>query len=162
MTRSNVPLVMLGVLFAAASAAPAHAQGLGYAIAGPAGFSGFFGSSDAGFHAGGGGEVLVRRIAGAGAEFGIFGNASSALWDKSVNGVFHVPTGGRRLSPFVTGGYTHLSSGEGSFDAWNIGGGIDYWTKDRLCVRVEFRDHVRSDHRGDVHYWALRAGIAFR
>ena len=50
----------------------------------------------------------------------------------------------------------------GSFDAWDIGGGIDYWTKDRLGVRVEFRDHVRSDRRGDVHYWALRAGIAFR
>lgn len=110
MTRSNVPLAMLVVLFAAAWAAPAHAQGLGYAIAGPAGFSGFFGSSDAGFHAGGGGEVLVKRIAGAGAEFGIFGNASSALWVKSVNGVFH----------------------------------------------------VRSDRRGDVHYWALRAGVAFR
>ena len=29
-------------------------------------------------------------------------------------------------------------------------------------LRVEFRDHVRPDSRGTVHYWSLRAGIAFR
>jgi hypothetical protein len=146
-----------------AGAGRVHAQALGYGIAGPAGFSGFFGSSDAGFHAAGGAEVLVKGLAGVGGEIGVFGNSSSALWLKSVNGVFHVPTGGaRRFSPFVTGGYSHLSNGDGSFDAWNVGAGVDLWTKDRVGVRVEFRDHVRSDRRGDVHYWSLRAGVVFR
>jgi len=141
-----------------------EAQGLGYAIAGPAGLSGFFGSSASAVHAAGGGEALVNGRGGVGGEFGVFANSSSALLVFSVNGVLHVSpsTTSRGLSPFVTGGYTHMGSGEGSFGAWNVGGGIDLWTKDRVGLRVEFRDHVRPDFRGAVQYWTIRAGVLFR
>jgi len=115
-------------------------------------------------HAAGGGEALVNGRAGVGGEFGVFANSSSALLVFSVNGVLHVSpsTASRGLSPFVTGGYTHMGSGEGSFGAWNVGGGIDLWTKDRVGLRVEFRDHVRPDFRGAVQYWTIRAGVVFR
>ena len=90
--------------------------------------------------------------------------SGSALLVVSANGVLHFSTSqsARRPSPFVTGGYTHMGSGEGSFGAWNVGAGIDLWAKERVGVRVDFRDHVRPDSRGAVQYWTIRAGIVFR
>ena len=140
------------------------AQSLAYGIAGPAGFSGFFGSSASAVHAAGGGEVLVDGRAGIGAELGVLANSGSVLLVFSANGVFHVSTNQvmRRLSPFVTGGYTSMRNGDGSFGAWNVGAGADLWPKDRVGIRVEFRDHVRPDSRGAIQYWAVRGGVVFR
>ena len=150
------------------TARPAGAQALVYGIAGPAGHAGFFGSSSSpALHAAGGGEVLAGGRVGGGGEFGMLANASGGLFVTSVNGVFHVVPSVRtparnRTSPFVSGGYTRMSSGEGGFDAWNIGGGADVWLKPGVGLRLEFRDHIRPDRRGDVHYWAFRAGVTFR
>jgi hypothetical protein len=149
------------------TAHPAGAQALGYGIAGPAGYVGFFGNSSAlSLHAAGGVEILSGgRVGGAG-EFGMLASPYSGLWVTSANGVFHFVPSARtprnRTSPFVSGGYTRMSSGEGAFDAWNIGGGADVWLKPRVGLRLELRDHIRPDRRGDVHYWAFRAGVVFR
>jgi hypothetical protein len=157
--------VLAGIL---ATARPAGAQGLGYGIAGPAGYSGFFGTSSAlAIHAAGGGEVLVDGRVGGGGEFGLLATTGGGLFATSANAVFHFvpsqPTPVRsRLSPYVSGGYTRLSSGEGGFNAWNAGIGADVWLKPRLGLRAEFRDHIRPDSRGGVHYWALRVGVVFR
>jgi hypothetical protein len=158
---------MVVLAAAIAAARPVQGQALGYAIAGPAGYTGFFNSSSTAVHAAGGGEFLAGGRVGAGGEFGLFVNPGGALWVTSANGVFHftssVPGAVRsRLSPFVTAGYTRMASGEGSFDGWNAGAGADVWLKPRAGLRLEFRDHVRPDSRGDVHYWAFRAGIVFR
>ncbi len=137
---------------------------IGYGIAGPSGISGFFRSSGSSVHAAGGVEALVVGRAGVGGELGVLANSSSALIVVSANGVLHVltPQSASRLSPYVTGGYTHMSSGEGGFGAWNVGGGLDLWLKDRVGMRLEFRDHVRPDSRGAVQYWTVRAGVVFR
>ena len=154
------------LVFALALAAvrTTDAQGLGYGIAGPAGFSGFFGSSASAVHAAGGGEVLVDGRTGIGAELGVLASSGSVLLVFSANGVFHVSTNQatRRLSPFVTGGYTNMRNSDGSFGAWNVGAGADLWRKDRVGIRVEFRDHVRPDSRGAVQYWTVRGGVVFR
>lgn len=157
-------VVLAGMI---AAARPAGAQVLGYAIAGPAGYTGFFNSSSSAVHAAGGAEILAGGRVGAGGEFGLFVNPGGGLWVTSVNGVFHfvpsVPGAVRsRLSPFVTAGYTRMTSGDGGFDGWNAGAGADVWLKPRVALRLEFRDHVRPDRRGEVHYWAFRAGVAFR
>lgn len=157
-------VLVLGAVLYAWPIGVAHAQFLGYGLAGPAGFSGFFGSSASGVHVAGGAEALIRERAGVGGEFGVLANSSSALLVFSANGVLH-PTGkaaSRRNSPFVSGGYTRMGSGEGSFGAWNVGGGLDLWWRERLGFRVEFRDHVRPDRRGTVQYWTIRAGVVFR
>jgi hypothetical protein len=157
----TICLLALGMTLAGHGTA--QAQALGYAIGGPAGISGFFASSASLFHAAGGGEALVKGRAGIGAEFGALGSASSVLLVVSVNGVFHFPSSlPARLSPFVTGGYTYMGSGDGSFSGWNAGGGLDFWAKERLGLRVEFRDHVRPDFRGTVQYWTIRAGVVFK
>jgi len=161
----GVVLASLGlVLVAPGSARAQSVQGLGYGVGGIAGYSGFFGSrAGSAAHVAGGGELLAGGRAGAAGEFG-FLLGTDALSITSVNGVFHAVPVGRDepFSPFVTAGYTHMSSGEGAFDAWNIGGGADVWTSSHRALRLEFRDHVRPDVRGTVHYWSLRAGIAFR
>jgi hypothetical protein len=159
-----VKVVLVLILVAGVAVRTAEAQALGYGIAGPAGFSGFFGSSASGLHAAGGAEVLVGGRAGVAAELGVLANATSALLVFSGNGVFHAlrATTERGPSPFVTGGYTYMRSGEGSFNAWNVGAGLDIWLSDHVGVRLEFRDHVRPDRRGAVQYWTFRAGVSFR
>lgn len=54
------------------------------------------------------------------------------------------------------------AAGAGSFDAVDVGGGADFRVKPRAGLRVEFRNHIRSDTRGSVQYWARRGGIVFR
>ncbi len=165
--RIGIVSTMAALAGILATARPADAQALGYGIAGPAGYSGFFGSSAQAIHAAGGGEVLVGGRVGGGGEFGILANANGGLFLTSANAVVHFvpsqPTPIRsRLSPFITGGYTRFSSGEGAFNGWNAGAGTDVWLKPRVGLRVEFRDHVRSDQRGSVQYRALRVGVVFR
>lgn len=138
-----------------------EAQGIGYGVAGLGGVSGFFLSRTT-LHAAGGGELLFRDRAGVSGEFGFFGTGRPLLMG-SANGVFHVVrAGGNAASPFVTAGWTRMGNGDASFDAWNAGAGVDLWSKERLGLRIEFRDHVRPDFRGTVHYWTFRGGIAFR
>lgn len=146
------------------SARGADAQVLGYGIAGPAGFSGFWGSGSDSMHPAAGGEALVRGIAGVGGEFGAIVGSGSYLFVYSINGVLHVlpARGGHRVSPFITGGYTHMYNRDGGFDAWNAGGGVDVWIRKRAGLRVDFRNHVRPDDRGTVQYWTLRAGVVLR
>jgi hypothetical protein len=148
-------------------AGAAAAQPVGYAVVGPSGYSGFFGSSISAGHVAGGGEFLVGGRAGGGGEFGLIAGTGGGLWVTSANGVFHILPGGPadsdvRVSPFVTGGYTRMSSGDGGFNGWNAGAGADVWLKPHVGLRLEFRDHVRPDSRGTVHYWSFRAGVAFR
>ena len=160
--------VRLGLLAAAlivvADVRAAEAQVIGYAIAGPAGFSGFFGSASSAVHAAAGIEALGWRRIGVGGEVGALRNSGSVLLVTSANGVVHLLASPARrgVSPFVTGGYTRMSNADGSFDAWNVGAGVDLWMLDHFGVRLEFRDHVRPDRRGKVQYWTFRAGVAFK
>jgi hypothetical protein len=108
------------------------------------------------------GLPLAASRVGLGAELGLF----SRLVVVSLNGTLHF--GGTRSSrvlvPFVAGGYTQMGvgDGDGSFPAWNVAAGADYWLTRRYGVRAEFRDHIHPDDRGTVQYWSLRAGIVFR
>jgi len=161
----SAPILLLVSMLIVSSIRAVDAQGLGYGIAGPAGVSGFFRSSLSAVHVAGGGEALVDGRSGVGGECGVLAGSGSALLAVSVNGVHHVVRARTRgLSPFITGGYTFMGAGygEGSFSAWNLGAGVDVWAKDRVGVRIDFRDHVRPDSRGTVQYWTVRAGVVFR
>lgn len=156
MTRRLTPLLLVALL--AAGADDALAQPEAYAIAGPAGVSGFFRAGTS-WHAAGGGEFVLPSRIGVGGEVGIL----SSLIVLSLNGSVHLGRDtSRRVFPYLTGGYTRMSSGEGAFDAWNIGVGANYWTGRHTGVRFELRDHLRPDRRGTVQYWTLRAGLAVR
>src|SRR5215204_6498309 len=166
--RIAIVSMLVAVAGLSSAASPACAQALGYGIAGPGGYTGFFGNSlTPAIHAAGGGEILAGGRVGAAGEFGLLANSDGGLWVSSANGAFHivpsVATPVRsRISPYLTGGYTRFTSGEGGFNGWNLGAGADIWLKPRVGLRLEFRDHVRPDRRGEVQYWAFRAGVVFR
>jgi hypothetical protein len=164
--RGRTRAAWFGVILCGMFAGNVDAQGIGYAVAGAGGVSGFFGSRSSAYHAAGGGEFRFATRAGIGAEGGVFGNSGSLLVMVSANGTFHVSRspGERGPSPFLTGGYTRLGIGygEGAFNTWNLGGGVAIWGNGRSGFRLEFRDHVRPDFRGTVHYWVVRAGVCLR
>jgi hypothetical protein len=55
-----------------------------------------------------------------------------------------------------------MGSGEGNFDLVSVGAGVTCWTGRHVGWRGEFRDQIRPDDRGTVHYWGIRAGIVMR
>lgn len=145
------------------AAAPAFGQGKGhgYVFAAPGGVSGD-GQTSAALHLGAGGEALVHRGLGVGAEIGYLANprllAGAGL--LSVNGSYHFASGqpAAKAVPFITGGYS-LGFRSGVANLVNVGGGVNYWFKDQLGLRVEFRDHL---YASEVHLWSFRFGLAFR
>jgi hypothetical protein len=78
----------------------------------------------------------------------------------SINGSYHLfRSSPRKVKPFVTAGFGGAASGDGSVGLVNFGGGLNYWFRDRLGLRVEVRDQVDTDF--DVHQVSLRVGITF-
>lgn len=112
-----------------------------------------------------GGEVVLGKGIGVGAEIGAAGTrqhfGDSVVGVFSPNGYYHFAHGKDiKFDPFVTGGYT-LIFRSGHANLFNLGGGLNYWFRTRLGGRLEFRDQVHTDG-SSVHYWGVRFGLAFR
>jgi hypothetical protein len=73
---------------------------------------------------------------------------------------FRPRSGEQKLVPFVTGGYT-LFFRSGTANGFNFGGGVNYWFREHLGLRLEFRDNV-STTDATVHWLGFRVGLAFR
>ena len=111
-----------------------------------------------------GGEAVIGKGIGAGAEISALGTrqyfSDSVVGVFSPNGYYHFVHGKDvKVDPFVTGGYTLLFR-SGHANLFNFGGGMNYWFKRHLGLRIEFRDQVHTDGSA-VHYWGIRAGLAF-
>ncbi len=117
-----------------------------------------------------GGEFVIRKVIGVGAEIGaIAGHHSFAAF--SVNGSYHLPVSSLdKVDPFVIGGYTRAAELLGSEgNAVNFGGGLLYWFYRRLGLRLEFRGFIQPGTNGSAQIdnglgriYSFRAGIAFR
>ncbi|MEO8658528.1 MAG: hypothetical protein ABI693_08665 [Bryobacteraceae bacterium] len=147
------------MIFALASVAAAQSSN-GYVFVAPGGVS-CCGHTQSTVHAGGGGEAILWKGLGAGAEVGGMGPTqylSESFGVFSANGYYHLLRGKhRKLDPFVTGGYT-LFFREGAASLGNFGAGVNYWFSKHVGLRTEFRDHVYITD----HYWGFRFGVAFR
>ncbi len=141
----------------------------GYVFFAPGGAS-CCGNTSMTVHFGGGGEAVLWKGIGAGAELGALAFrqdfTDSLVGLLSLNGYYHfVHEKNRKADPFVTAGYS-LMFRSGHANLFNFGGGLNYWLDRRLRLRLEFRDHVRSvgalDLGGDIHYWGVRFGLTFR
>ena len=115
-------------------------------------------------HAGVGGEWVIGKGVGAGAEVGAVGiresYGDSVVGVLSPNGYYHFVHGRDvKVDPFVTGGYT-LMFRYGTANLFNFGAGLNYWVKHSLGFRMEFRDHVTTPGTA-VHYWGVRLGLVF-
>jgi hypothetical protein len=116
-------------------------------------------------HIGGGGEALVCKGLGLGGEVGYL-----APWRSMGDGIgtfspdvsyhFRPRDGERKLVPFITGGYT-LFFRSGTANGFNFGGGVNYWFREHLGLRLEFRDNVSTTYATE-HSLGFRVGLAFR
>ena len=139
---------------------PDRYHGQGYVFVAPGAYVGYS-ETRATMHFGGGGEGLIYKGLGLGAEIGgIWAvQGSDLLAVLSVNGSYHFSRG-RKISPFLTGGYSPIW-GDGSANMVNFGGGVNWWLGERKGIRLEFRDHVYAEgsNRQIVEF---RIGFAFR
>jgi len=115
---------------------------------------------------GGGGERLVAKRMGLGAELGYvapWGEFMEALGVFSLNVSYRLGPRHRerKVEPFVTGGYTLFFPGEGTALGFNFGGGLNYWSSQRLGLRFEVRDQVGLFDQ-PVHVLGFRIGLTFK
>ena len=156
-------LITTALLFSLAPALGFGQQSNGYLFVAPGQLhaSGF---SQTTLQVGLGGEYVIRNSGiGVGGEFSALGptsDFSAAVGVASLNGYYHFArTRGHRLDPFITGGYSVLFR-SGHLNTGNFGGGVNWWFRPHIGLRLEFRDHVHSDG-GAAHWWGVRFGIAF-
>jgi hypothetical protein len=161
---SALLLLLLGWAHTGFPASRADGQehgGQGYVFLAPGAFVGG-GSSVGTAHLGAGGEALIYRGIGAGAEIGYltpWRDFSAGIGVLSLNGSYHFNRA-RKLSPFLTGGYS-LAFRNGHANLFNVGGGMNYWFSDKVGLRLEFRDHINTGYTL-AHYLSSRIGISFR
>jgi hypothetical protein len=128
------------------------------------GFGGLGGSSQATSpHVGGGGEFLIVRGFGVTGEGTYIGSTSrfghNQLGIVSVNLGYHfgARNTSRKAVPFVTGG---LSLGNARAGGGNIGFGLQYWMREQVALRFEFREHIFSSD--SPYHYGFHFGLAFR
>ncbi|MEW6131024.1 MAG: hypothetical protein AB1757_28595 [Acidobacteriota bacterium] len=126
-------------------------------------FAGAGGSSDgvALWQVGGGGDGLMHKGLGIGGELSVIAagdGGSGGVGVASVNLSGHFNRA-NKAQPFITGGAT-VAFSIGAAGGGNVGGGVQYWFKDRVGLRIEARDYIFSSDRYNL--FLVRVGISFR
>ena len=163
--RFSCQAVVLGVLLMqglgmAQNAPSEERKGAGYAFVTPGvqvdGGYGLFGF-------GGGGEGLLKAGFGISADIGYVYYTEGGFKDGFglfSPGVIYQFQRTRKVVPFVSGGYSLAFRGESTSLVY-VGGGFNYWMKDRLGLRFEVRDLVPlPDVRNNL--LQFRIGLLFR
>lgn len=149
-------LVVLGMARTAAAQPASHA----FAYGGPTAL--FESGAPPLANFGGGVDFLAPSGAGGSIEIGRLGLNGMWVNQLSINALYEVPqVRGRRVTPFVSGGYSALFNGDGGAHGLNVGGGANLWVNPRLAVRVEARDHILPGE-GAVQALSFRFGVTFR
>lgn len=159
--------ISTAVLIAAASligfVQPAAAQmkGEGFAYGGPMTvFERGAGTGLASF--GAGGDALAANGGGMSVEFGLLGRGEIWAARVSVDAMYQKPPSAEsRVTPFILGGYTGFLGSGGGAHGINIGGGVNLWTRPRMAIRIEARDHILPSE-GPLHALEFRFGVTFR
>jgi hypothetical protein len=159
----------------APTAAWAQVSGLGYLVGAPVVINNFSLRDDKiAWHAAGGVDLVRGSKWGFGGEVGMMsfpfvsrtsatGGSSMPAYTSvlvSVNVSHHfVPPRAtdRVVHPFVSGGYTFMSGGEG-LPMFNIGGGADWWLSRHAGLRVDIREGLL----GGSSLLAFRIGVVFK
>lgn len=165
MQRAFLIFICLMMLTAGVSAqASREHRGYGYGFAAP-GASIVDGGANATLHLGAGGERLVYKGLGVGGEIGYVGSMTGmgsgfGVGSASASYQFRNATSSGKLDPFITGGYSVGFRGEAT-SGFNVGGGVNYWFKERVGLRMEVRDHIFPEF-SNLNVIGVRVGITFR
>jgi hypothetical protein len=118
------------------------------------------------FNAGGGGQVALGRLTLGGDVTGFFATSSDFTRNAVIASAgpgFHFFNGReRKMDPFITGGVSVLGARGGVAGMVHYGGGVNYWFRERVALRVEFRDHIWLTEGESVHFTGVRVGLTFR
>ena len=116
-------------------------------------------------HFGGGGEFDFYKGIGFAIDVGYMAptrHLGSGIGILSPNGRYAFRrSADSKLVPYVPAGYSLLFPPD-TVNAFNFGGGIDYWFANRYGLKVEFRDHILTDCSYDCHAYQIRTGLSFR
>jgi hypothetical protein len=112
---------------------------------------------------GGGGEALLFKGVGIGADIGYQfprGSGGSGIGIATLNGCYHFVNRQNpgKVVPFVTAGYG-VGFRSGAINLYNYGGGANFWFSRHLGFRAELRDYRTQNYDYAV---SLRFGLAFR
>jgi len=146
--------------------APDRGAGQGSVFFGPGGVSGGS-ATTASVHFGGNAEVLVYKGLAVGPEIGYLApwhSMSDGIGVLSANGSYNFfpRRAEQKAVPFVTGGYT-LFFRSGTANGFNFGGGVNWWFKPKVGLRLEFRDQVwPGRYSNAAHFFEFRVGVALR
>src|SRR5438067_1141473 len=160
---------MWRLIFGLVSLASAPALGFAYQEHSAQGYAYFSpGASSPGntgtMQVGGGGEGLVYKGFGLGGELGYvapWSSFSRGLGVLSADGLYDFNRS-EKLVPFVRSGYT-LFFRSGAVNGINFGGGVNYWFRERVGLRLEVRDQVAIELDGpSSHFYGFRIGLSFR
>lgn len=168
MKRVLLALLLMALLPVWASAQ--QSGSLGYIFAGPAVVprSAFTRWDGRFVHVGGGAEGRITGRFALGGELGVLKPVTNqdavTTTLASVTPAYHfIPKDSKRkFDPFVDGGVS-LLFGRGSGAAIHYGGGVNYWVRRRIGLRLEFRHHLWSPEAGEaIHIVGFRIGLVFR
>ena len=155
-------VILLAVLLPSAAAAQSkERRGQGYVFVAPTSTT----EGGLGLHIGVGGEGLVYKGLGVGGEIGYLGSADGlrdgiGVLSTNISYHFTKATKSRKFAPFVTSGYSMVFRGS-AINSINIGGGANWWFKDRIGLRLELRDQIPFQ-LASFHFFSVRIGLAFR
>jgi hypothetical protein len=158
-------VILLAVLLPFDAAAQSNeSRGQGYFFVAPGSASG----GGLTLHAGGGGEGLVYKGLGVGGEIGYLrldregrDGVGFGVLSPHVSYNFLSASKSGKIVPFVAGGYSLLFVSGGAANAIHFGGGLNWWLKNRVGLRLEIRDQIIPD-APSFHLVGVRIGLSFR
>ena len=155
-----------------------YSKGHGYVFGGAGGQT----YGGAGVHVGFGGEAFFNRFVGVGGEVGYVGGSGRSASDAFVlspNFVarFLAKDSKNKVEPFVTAGYSLFYHGETEYlfglspspfrvhrieNGVNFGAGTNWWLRERMGLRFEFRDYILIRSYESIHFAGAHIGLTFR
>lgn len=126
-------------------------------------------------HVGVGGHLMVYNGLGMNVETGALfhpANMEARTTLTSFGASYHFlnSRSPRRIVPFVTAGYSYAANSTmPNMHMVNFGGGVDYWLREELGLRLEVRDHFAPKAYPDgtffpsapVHFLDYRIGVVW-
>jgi len=160
-----VALLLTAPAWGRAENADRTIHGQGYLFIGPIATS--YGYEGGGLNTGFGGELLLTRDWGVGAELGYVGNSQGPLLGMgSIDFTNHflAEKHRSRVEPFASGGLS-LYFGERNVESgFNLGGGVNLWAAKHFGLRFEIRENlgISREEFAITHFAAFRIGVSFK
>jgi hypothetical protein len=156
--------LLLFFLLCCCKANAQNAQGFAYFAPGAESPVGSKGSTTHAYGLGGGGELLFAPHFSAGAEIGALvpgqGKTANTVGILSATGSAHMFRD-KPFDPFITGGYSMVFR-DFTANGASFGGGMNYWFRENVGLRLEGRDTYAKLQGIPTHLWEFRIGFTFR